>query len=353
MMAPKQLLLVLDNCEHLLGATARLVTRIEQACPDVSVLATSREGLAVEGEKSIALPPLAAGEPGDAIERLVHTDAVSLFVERARRAKADFDLAGRNARAVVEVCHRLDGVPLAIELAAARVIALSPAELAQRLERRFHVLSGGRRGAVERHATLRAAIDWSFDLLSGAEQRLLARMAVFSGGCTLAAIEEICSGDPVESEDVLDLVTSLVARSLVVAEDRGLATRYRLLETIRQYAEERLAETDEADTLLMRHARFYADLSVTAGENSYGPDQIASAKLVSPERDNIRVAFATALDVRDAALAVRLVANHPQAQSHAVTPMGAVLALPTARVIDLAEASKQPGFPRVLIVGPC
>jgi len=247
----------------------------------------------------------------------------------------------------------MDGVPLAIELAAARVIALTPAELAQRLERRFHVLSGGRRGAVERHATLRAAIDWSFDLLSGAEQRLLARMAVFSGGCTLAAIEEICSGDPVESEDVLDLVTSLVARSLVVAEDRGLATRYRLLETIRQYAEERLAETDEAETLLMRHARFYADLSVTAGENSYGPDQIASAKLVSLERDNIRVAFATALDVRDAALAVRLVANHPQAQSHAVTPMGAVLALPTARVIDLAEASKQPGFPRVLIVGPC
>ncbi|HYP96596.1 MAG TPA: hypothetical protein VER34_26565, partial [Mycobacterium sp.] len=120
-----------------------------------------------------------------------------------------------------------------------------------------------------------------------------------------------------------------------------------------QYAEERLAETDEADTLLMRHPRFYADLSVTAGENSYGPDQIASAKLVSLERDNIRVAFATALDVRDAALAVRLVANHPQAQSHAVTPMGAVLALPTARVIDLAEASKQPGFPRVLIVGPC
>src|SRR6185436_17041932 len=186
MMAPKQLLLVLDNCEHLLGATARLVTRIEQACPDVSVLATSREGLAVEGEQLIALPPLAAGEPGDAIERLVHTDAVSLFVERARRAKADFDsravMPGRWWR-----CAQMDGVPLAIELAAARVIALTPAELAQRLERRFHVLSGGRRGAVERHATLRAAIDWSFDLLSGAEQRLLARMAVFSGGCTLAA----------------------------------------------------------------------------------------------------------------------------------------------------------------------
>jgi predicted ATPase len=187
---------------------------------------------------------------------------------------------------------------------------------AQRLERRFHVLSGGRRGAVERHATLRAAIDWSFDLLSGAEQRLLARIAVFSGGCTLGAIEEICSGDPVESEDVPDLVTSLVARSLVVAEDRGLGTRYRLLETIRQYAEERLAETDETDTLLMRHALFYADLSVTAGENSYGPDQIASAKQVSLERDNIRVAFTTALDVRDAALAVRLVANHPHSQSH-------------------------------------
>ena len=202
MLAHKQLLLVLDNCEHVLGAVARLVSRIERECPGVVVLATSREGLAIDGEQLIALPPLEAGAAGDDIDRLVQTDAVSLFVERARQVKADFALTENNSRAVVEICQRLDGVPLAIELAAARVIALSPAELLRRLDRRFQLLAGGRRGAVERHATLRAAIDWSYDLLDPAEQRLLARMAVFSGGCTLEAIEEICSGDPVDRDDV-------------------------------------------------------------------------------------------------------------------------------------------------------
>jgi predicted ATPase len=222
-LAQKQLLLVLDNCEHLLGSVARLVTRIERECPGVVVLATSREGMAIEGEQLIALPPLEAGEPDEDLERLVHTDAVCLFVERARRVKAEFALTDSNARAVVEACQRLDGVPLAIELAAARVIALNPAELVRRLDRRFQVLAGGRRGAVERHATLRAAIDWSYELLGAAEQRLLARMAVFSGGATLEATEEICSGDPVEREAIIDLVTGLVARSLVVAEDHVTA----------------------------------------------------------------------------------------------------------------------------------
>jgi predicted ATPase len=160
MLVPKQLLLVLDNCEHLLTSAARLVSRIEQTCPNVAVLATSREGMAIDGEHLIALPPLDAGTPDDDLELLVQTDAVNLFVERARRVKTDFTLTPQNARAVVEVCQRLDGVPLAIELAAARLIALSPADLLARLDRRFKVLAGGRRGAVGRHATLRAAIDW-------------------------------------------------------------------------------------------------------------------------------------------------------------------------------------------------
>ncbi|MCB0079237.1 MAG: hypothetical protein KDD73_17710, partial [Anaerolineales bacterium] len=194
----------LDNCEHLLGAVARLAGRIERRCPGVVVLATSREGMAIDGEQLIALPPLRTGEPGEAIEELVRTDAVTLFVERARQGRADFTMTSNNAAAVVEICQRLDGVPLAIELAAARVIALSPTELAQRLDRRFQVLAGGRRGAVDRHATLRAAIDWSYELLSPAEQRLLARMAIFSGGCTLNAIEDVCSGDGVEPAEVLD-----------------------------------------------------------------------------------------------------------------------------------------------------
>jgi predicted ATPase len=349
MLANKQLLLVLDNCEHLVGAVARLVTRIERECPGVVVLATSREGLAVDGEQLIALPPLEAGAPNDDLERLVTTDAVSLFVERARHVKADFALTDNNARAVVEICQRLDGVPLAIELAAARVIALGPAELARRLDRRFQVLAGGRRGAVERHATLRAAIDWSFELLNAAEQRLLARIAVFSGGCTLEAIEVVCSGDPVEPGDIVDLVTSLVARSLVVAEDNALGTRYRLLETIRQYGEERLADRGETDALFLRHARFYADLSARAAEHFYGSDQLIWARQINLERDNIRVALATAIDATNTALAVQLVANHPHHHNYGGTGAVYDIEVPASRVLDLPNAREETGYPRVLM----
>jgi predicted ATPase len=344
----KQLLLVLDNCEHLLGTVARLVTRIERECTGVVVLATSREGMAIEGEQLIALPPLETGEPGVDIERLAQTDAVSLFVERARHVKADFVLTDSNAAAVVDVCRRLDGVPLAIELAAARVIALSPAELARRLDRRFQVLAGGRRGAVERHATLRAAIDWSYELLRPAEQRLLARLAVFSGGATLEAIEEVCNCDPVEREAVLDVLTGLVARSLVVAEDHDSDTRYRLLETIRQYGEERVADWGETDSLRIRHASFYAALSAREAERFYGPEQLVSARQVNWERDNISTAIANAIDAGNAALAVQLVANHPHSFGAVLSPVGEVSLVPASRVLDLAGAPEQPGYARVL-----
>jgi predicted ATPase/class 3 adenylate cyclase len=344
----KQLLLVLDNCEHLLGSVARLVARIERDCPGVAVLATSREGMAIDGEQLIALPPLESGEPGEDLRRLVHTDAVSLFVERARRVRAEFALTDGNARAVVEACQRLDGVPLAIELAAARVIAMSPAELLRRLDRRFHVLAGGRRGAVERHATLRAAIDWSFELLGSAEQRLLARMAVFSGGCTLEAIEEICSGDPVESDAAMDLVTGLVARSLVVAEDRHLGTRYRLLETIRQYGEERLADLGETETARIRHARFYATLLTRARERSWGPEQVAWGSQINHERDNIRTALTNSIDVGNTELAVQLVSNHDQDRN--ASAVGELFSLPASRVLDLPGAAEQPGYPRALMI---
>jgi predicted ATPase/class 3 adenylate cyclase len=348
MLAEKQLLLVLDNCEHLLGPLARLVTRIERICSGVVVLATSREGMAIDGEQLIALPPLATGDPEAELERLMDTEAVSLFVERARHVKADFMLTHGNARAVVEICQRLDGVPLAIELAAARVIALNPVELLQRLDRRFQVLAGGRRGAVERHATLRAAIDWSYELLDTSEKHLLARMAVFTGGCALEAIEEVCSGGPVERQAVIDLVAGLVARSLVVAEDDGRGTRYRLLETIRQYGEERLAEWDEADALLIRHGRYYGALSALAAERFYGPEQIVWARQVNRERDNIRAALGNAIDGGDAALAVQLVADQLHQQVTA-SPIGEVLWIPASRVLDLPRADQEPGYPRVLV----
>jgi predicted ATPase/class 3 adenylate cyclase len=350
LLAHKKLLLVLDNCEHLLGPVATLVNGIERGCPGVSVLATSREGMAIDGEQLIALPPMDFGDADDAIEHLMQTDSVSLFVERARQVKADFTLTDSNARAVVQICQRLDGVPLAIELAAARVIALSPAELVRRLDRRFQVLAGGRRGAVERHATLRAAIDWSYELLEPAEQRLLARLAVFSGGCTLEAIEETCSGGPVEPDAALDLVTGLVSRSLVVAKDDGDGTRYHLLETIRQYGEERLADWGETDALVARHTHFYATFLARAAEGSYGPEQLVCVRQVNLERDNIRSALLDAIDSGDGALAVQMVLNHPHRESLSGHAMGDSLLFPVSRVVDMPEAREKPGYPRVLMV---
>jgi predicted ATPase/class 3 adenylate cyclase len=349
-LAEKQLLLVLDNCEHVLGELAPLVRRIEATCPGVVMLATSREGIAIDGEQLIALPPLAVGEPGEDLEQLIRTDAVSLFVERARQVKADFQLTASNRQSVVEICQRLDGVPLAIELAAARVIALSPSEIARRLDRRFQLLAGGRRGAVERHATLRAAIDWSYELLSTAEQRVLGRLSVFSGGSTLEAVEEICCGGPVDRGDVLNVVTDLVARSLVIAEDAGLDTRYRVLETIRQYGEERLAEWDETLTLRVGHARFYTSLCARAAQNFYGPDQLEWARRLNHERDNIKAALATVIDCNDTALAVQLVADHPDGQSQDVSHVGELFTLQASRVLEMPGAADEPGYSRVLMV---
>ncbi len=347
-LAQSQLLLLLDNCEHLLGPVARLVSRIERGCPAVVVLATSREGMAIDGEQLIALPPLAVGDPDADIDSLLQTDAIGLFVERARQVKADFTLTPNNARSVAETCQRLDGVALAIELAAARIIAMSPAELVARLDRRFHVLAGARRGAVERHATLRAAIDWSYDLLSDAEKRLLARMSVFSGGCTLEAIEQVCSSEFTNREDVMDMVAGLVARSLVVAEDGDEGTRYRLLETIRQYGEERVADWGETDSLAIRHAEFYTELSARATKHSYGPQQLVWARQIKLEHDNIRSALSHAVDAGNAPLAVRLVAYQPH-QEKAEGPTGEVLRMDAAPVIELPGAAEEPGFPLVLM----
>ena len=244
----KQLLLVVDNCEHVLDAVADLVEELTGTCPRVAVLATSREGLALDGERIFAVPALAAPGTGADLGAVGASDAVQLFVERASAADADFGLDSVNAAAVGQVCRRLDGVPLAIELAAALVASMSPAELASALDHRFDLLAGGRRRAVKRQQTLKATIDWSYDLLDESQQRLLARLAVFAGGCTREAAEAVCAGGPIEPRVVLGLLTDLVARSLVVTERGGVETRYRLLETIREYGEERLAEHGETDT---------------------------------------------------------------------------------------------------------
>jgi predicted ATPase len=255
----KELLLVLDNCEHQLDAAATLTGNLTRSCERLMILATSREALGIEGERLVPVPPLATPDVGADLAAITGAEAVRLFSDRAAAVKPGFRVTAENAAAVAAVVRRLDGIALAIELAAARVPAMTPAELARRLERSFAVLAGGRRGAVEHHQTLWATIDWSFQLLTGPEQQLLARLAVFAGGCTLQAAEAVCGGEGIDPDAVFGLLAALVARSLVVAEETGLETRYRLLETIRQYGEERLGQA-EAERWRARHAGYYAGL---------------------------------------------------------------------------------------------
>jgi predicted ATPase len=324
---------VLDNCEHVLRAAARLVAAIEAQCARVRVLATSREGLNIAGEQLLVVPSLEL--PGDAgVETADECEAVRLFVERARAVKADFALDPGNLAGVVAICTRLDGVALAIERAAARIHAMNASELAGRLDRRFRLLSGGARVAIERHQTLRATIDWSYDLLSKSEQRLLARLAVFTGGCTLEAAEVVCAGDPIDADDVFESLARLVAHYLVVADDMKKETRYRLLDTIRQYGEERLVELEETDTLRARHADYYTELAGAARDHSLGPEQVEWASRLGREHDNLLTAMAFAVDTQDLQRAMRLLCQLPalgaQVNDPVVFDAVAVLALPGA-----------------------
>ena len=301
----KQLLLVVDNCEHLLDPVAALIDQIGRACPSVVILTTSREGLAIVGERILAVPSLGTPAENAELAAAVESDAVQLFLERARAADATFVLSQDNVRAVARLCRRLDGVPLALELAAARVNVMSPAELASALDHRFEVLSGGRRGAVKRQQTLRATIDWSYDLLTAAQQRLLARLAVFAGGCTRAAVEATCAGEPIEPRSVFGLLTELVERSLVVAERDRPETRYRLLETIREYGEDRLAECHETETLRARHAEYYTEFARIAFEQILGPDQIVVGRRIAADYENVLAAMNYAIDTDNVDLAMR------------------------------------------------
>ena len=341
----KQLLLVVDNCEHVLDAAAELVEQLIGTCARVVVLATSREGLALDGERLLAVPALAAPDEHAGLASVGASDAVRLFVERARAADADFVLSAANAAAVGQVCRRLDGVPLAIELAAARVTSMSPAELASALDRRFDVLAGGRRRAVKRQQTLRATIDWSYDLLDESQQRLLARLAVFAGGCTREAAEAVCAGGPIEGRAVLALLTDLVARSLVIADRAGLDTRYRLLETIREYGEERLVEHGETDALRERHARYYADLALHTSELLWGPEQLDASTRLSTDAENILAAFAYAVDTHDLDVVVMLLEpNHSYDYQ-----IGYGLRLPVAPVLAMTGVEQHCGYPVVLM----
>jgi len=295
---PKHLLLLLDNCEHLLPACARLAETLLKHCPHVKVLATSREALRLPGEQVYRVPSLPAPDPAQLPQQekeiaaiVSEYDAVRLFVERARLQKPAFTLTPQNAPVVASVCHRLDGIPLAIELAAGRAPVLSVEEIHARLEDRFRLLAGGSRSALPRQQTLRAALDWSYDLLTPKERRLLQRLNVFAGGFTWDAIEAVCSDEEVNAWEALDLLASLVEKSVVMAEEREGETRYRLLETIREYAWERLRETEEETGWRDRHLQFFLGLAEAAEPNLNGAEQAQWLERLESEHDNLRAAL--------------------------------------------------------------
>ncbi len=291
----REALLILDNCEHVIEASARLANDLLRSCPGLRILATSREALGVAGERiypvrSLSLP---ANTKAVSVEQTAQFEAVSLFSERARAADPTFSLTEDNVAAVIEICRRLDGIPLAIELAAARVRALSVQQIAERLDDRFRLLTGGSRTVMPRHQTLRAAIDWSFGLLPDAERAVLWRLSVFAGNFTLEAVEAVCIGPDVESYEVIDHLTRLVEKSLV---NRQL-DHYRLLETVRGYAREHSLEAGESEGAYARHRDWYLKLVREAAPAFFrGPESAAWLDRLEAEHDNLRAALAWSLN---------------------------------------------------------
>jgi predicted ATPase/class 3 adenylate cyclase len=301
---PRRLLLILDNCEHLIEEAARVADAILRAAPEVRILATSREPLRIAAEHVYRIPSLAVpfSDALPAAEALRY-GAIALFAERATAADAKFALTDDDAPIVAEICRRLDGIALAIELAAARVRMLPPRQLAQRLDERFRVLTGGSRTALPRQQTMRALIDWSHDLLSEPEQRLFRRLAIFVGGWTLEAVQAVCTDDTIGALDAIDLLLSLADKSLVVAEATG-HSRYRLLESTRAFALERLDRSAEREALAHRHAQWAADLGHRAYEASCTTLQWRAA--FEPELENVRSAIEWALSHDEPVLAARI-----------------------------------------------
>jgi predicted ATPase/class 3 adenylate cyclase/Tfp pilus assembly protein PilF len=329
-LSSKRLLLILDNCEHLIDACGQLAEDLLPRCPQLKIVATSREPLRVTGEQTYRVPSLLTPDPVQlpAFESglpasLLEYDAVRLFVERARQVRSDFELSLSNAREVASICHRLDGIPLAIELASARVRALSIDQINRRLDQRFHLLTGGNRSVLPRQQTLQALIDWSYELLTPRERTLLLRLSVFAGGCSLEAAERVCSdagdldakprqaddsGDAIEEWEVLDLLTSLVDKSLLLFEEREAEPRYRMLETIREYAHQKRGSQEGSLAIERRHRDWYLALAEEAKSQLIGRDMAAWLDRLEREHDNFRVALAWSLKNHEegAAPALRL-----------------------------------------------
>ena len=287
-------LVALDNCEHLLSGSAEVAEALLHACSELVVIATSRTPLGVAGETDWRVPPLSLPPPErrrDTLEAVGQFDAVRLFIERARKARPNFAVTNENAPAVAEICTELDGLPLAIELAAARVRMMSVEQIALGLGDRFHLLTGGTRAVLPRHQTLRASVDWSHELLGDDERTLLRRLSVFAGGFTLDLAEAVCADDVLARVTILDLLTSLVDKSLVVTEDRAGAVRYRLLETVRRYALERLLDAGEAAGVRDRHRDAMVDLAETIAPQLHGPGQQKWLDVLDREAANLTAAL--------------------------------------------------------------
>jgi predicted ATPase/DNA-binding CsgD family transcriptional regulator len=293
----RQMLIVLDNCEHLLEPAAALVSEVLAGAPALRLLATSREPLGVSGEVTFLVPSLSLAD-----------EAIELFADRARRIRPDFTLNDQNRTTVEEICRRLDGMPLAIELAAARVRALSLEDILASLHDRFRLLTGGARTAVRRQQTLRASVDWSHALLTDSERILFRRLAVFLGGFELDAGQAVAGGSEVERYQVLDQLTLLVDKSLVVAENASGRTRYRLLETVRQYALEKLGESGEAEAVRERHRDHYMSLAALLDAAS-GSGHEQRLDQIEVEIDNLRSAFAWSLEAADTSKALQLASS--------------------------------------------
>jgi non-specific serine/threonine protein kinase len=294
----KMVLLVLDSCEHLRDSCAVLVDALLRQAPGLSIITTSRQSLGLTGEHVYQVPPLSLPEDSEQVrsDAVAHYEAVNLFVERARAVRPTFDLTNDNVQALTAVCRRLDGIPLALELAAARLTALSVQELLERLEDRFQLLIGGSVAALPRHQTLRELIAWSWDLCVNEEQVLWARASVFPSAFDLESAEFICAGGVLEGHSVLDLLTALVGKTILTAHEESGRVRYRMLETLRHYGHGRLRETGDEETVRKRHQAYYCHLAVDAGERWFGPHQKDLLEQMRSEHSNIRTALETSFE---------------------------------------------------------
>ena len=299
----KQTLIVLDNCEHLIEASSKLVNVLLNSAPGLKILASSREALGVKGELSYRVPSLSLPDLKHvpAIDQLSQYEAVRLFIDRAQLVATHFTVDKDNAPFIAQVCYRLDGIPLAIELAAARIKMLSVEQISARLDDRFRLLTGGARTALPRQQTLRALIDWSYDILTGSERLLMCRLSIFVGGWTLDAAEEVCAGEGIETNEIMDLLGQLVNKSLVnviECSDCG-EMRYRMLETIRQYAREKLLEAGASENQHRRHMEYFVKLAEQAGPELFHSDQVRWLNRLEDDLDNLRMAleWAQASDV--------------------------------------------------------